>query len=797
MRHTLRNRSGRYLLGLLAIAAVAAIMAASAGAQVAITEWSVPTANSQPANLVSDASGNLWFTEFAGNRIGKINQNGVIQEYAVSTSDSQPWGIAVDSSNKVWFTEFAGNKIGKVPPQGAPGQDNIPTADSKPAGIAVDSSNNIWFTESAGNKIGKFQPSNSAFSEFAIPTANSQPWALALDSAGNVWFTERSANKIGRMTPTGQFEEYALPTSSSTPWGIAIDASGNVWVAEYDGNKIAMRTPSGSWTEYNIPTNNSKPTSLAVDKLGGVWYAGSGSNTFGRVSNGSVVDNGAPTANSTPFGIAVDGSGNVWFTEQSANKIGKAIGFAPVATPTPVATATPVFTPQPTPGLAPKDNRFFDATGFRIDNDVFWDYFNKRGALRTFGYPVSRTFTFLGTTVQFFQREIMQIGPNGAAQTMNVLDPGMMEYTRINGSSYPAPDAGIAAQAPVPGTPEYDVRVQDFIKNQAPNQFEGMNVNFYTAFQNTVKLEDAYPQGGANPALLPLLNMEIWGVPTSKPQRDPSNNNFVYLRFQRGVMHFDATNGYTQGLLLADYLKAMITGQNLPADLDAQANASKFYKQYNSSKPNWVDRPDQLPNTNLFYAFEKDGAPLPTPLPATFYPSATPVTAAPASTVIPSAGAAPANIEVAGTSDFANQVNGALSLLSSKSPYNYGIVKQYVYRIERVDSSSPAVDFASHTLKINDATVFPSEWGSYRDQQQQWLAGLITHNAMHIGQYYRGVATTGSDAEREALLRQQDVLSAVETNTPNGQFWKYVQEALDNNSGWFGDWPQPRGPKSS
>jgi hypothetical protein len=87
--------------------------------------------------------------------------------------------------------------------------------------------------------------------------------------------------------------------------------------------------------------------------------------------------------------------------------------------------------------------------------------------------------------------------------------------------------------------------------------------------------------------------------------RDPNNYNFVYLRYQRGIMHYDATNGYTQGLLLADYLKSIMTGQNLPGDLEEQARGSQFYKQYNSAKANWVDRPDQLPGTNLAYAFER------------------------------------------------------------------------------------------------------------------------------------------------------------------------------------------------
>ena len=62
----------------------------------------------------------------------------------------------------------------------------------------------------------------------------------------------------------------------------------------------------------------------------------------------------------------------------------------------------------------------------------------------------------------------------------------------------------------------------------------------------------------------PLINLEVWGAPISPPLHDPANSNFVYQRFQRGVMHFDATTGRTEGLLLADYLKAILRGRDLP-----------------------------------------------------------------------------------------------------------------------------------------------------------------------------------------------------------------------------------------
>ena len=72
---------------------------------------------------------------------------------------------------------------------------------------------------------------------------------------------------------------------------------------------------------------------------------------------------------------------------------------------------------------APPDDRYFAATGYRIDNDTIWAYFRARGGIDTFGYPVSRTFTFLGHSTQIFQRHIVQACcPVGWARPMNLLD---------------------------------------------------------------------------------------------------------------------------------------------------------------------------------------------------------------------------------------------------------------------------------------------------------------------------------------------------------------------------------------
>jgi hypothetical protein len=249
------------------------------------------------------------------------------------------------------------------------------------------------------------------------------------------------------------------------------------------------------------------------------------------------------------------------------------------------------------------DPRFFPQTGFRIDNDAFWNFFTGRGGVPTFGYPVSRQFKLVGFQVQIFQRLVMQIQPDGSVQTLNLLDPGLMPYTQINGSTYPAPDPAIVSATPSVSDPNYNTDIITFTQQTAPDTFQGQPVNYFQTFSTTVTCDDAFPNQPCQQNLLPGLNLQIWGAPTSAPTYDPTNHNFIYQRFQRSIMHYDAGCQCTQGLLLADYFKSIITGVNLPPDLDLEARNSIYYKQYDPTKPLSIARPNQLTNSDLTNAF--------------------------------------------------------------------------------------------------------------------------------------------------------------------------------------------------
>jgi hypothetical protein len=262
------------------------------------------------------------------------------------------------------------------------------------------------------------------------------------------------------------------------------------------------------------------------------------------------------------------------------------------------ATAQPV-----TPGTDPG---FFPATGYRISSPALLSYFQQRGAVRTFGYPVSNEFPLRGRLVQIFQRQMLEIAPDGSVTPANILDPDVLPISRIDGLSLPPTDPELLGAAPSPADPDYATQSLAFINVVVPDEWNGLPINFQSTFLNTVTCADAFGNDPCDQSLLPAFALELWGLPTSLPTSDPLNAGFVYQRFQRGIMHFSRASGTTQGVLLGDWLKRVMIGVDVSPDVGDEIRHSRFFAQYAPSRPLAVDRPNDLPDTSLAQAFRAD-----------------------------------------------------------------------------------------------------------------------------------------------------------------------------------------------
>jgi virginiamycin B lyase len=68
------------------------------------------------SNLTAGPDGNIWFTESAGNYIGRMTLGGTVTRFMVPTAASGPLQIVTGPDSNLWFTETNAGKIGRFTP---------------------------------------------------------------------------------------------------------------------------------------------------------------------------------------------------------------------------------------------------------------------------------------------------------------------------------------------------------------------------------------------------------------------------------------------------------------------------------------------------------------------------------------------------------------------------------------------------------------------------------------------------------------------------------------------------------
>jgi virginiamycin B lyase len=81
----------------------------------AVTEFDLPTGNSQPFWITSAADKTLWFTELNQGKLGQITTDGTITETDVPAGPSALLTSIVQGRKRtLWFTEADTDKVGKL-----------------------------------------------------------------------------------------------------------------------------------------------------------------------------------------------------------------------------------------------------------------------------------------------------------------------------------------------------------------------------------------------------------------------------------------------------------------------------------------------------------------------------------------------------------------------------------------------------------------------------------------------------------------------------------------------------------
>jgi len=338
--------------GFLAATIVALHLPATAMAQ-SVTEFPIPTANSQPSGITTGLDGNLWFTE-SGNpkatppipaKIGRITPSGTIVEFTVPTATGILLSITSGPDGNLWFTDGGQpaatppvpGKIGRITLGGIPTEFSPPLSNTSPTGITVGPENALWFTDGLASAIGRITTAG-VISEFPVITTASVPLGITTGPDGNLWFLEFGnqfvtppiPGKVGRITTAGNITEFPIATSNSQPISITSGPDGNLWFVENVGNKIGRITTAGAITEFSVPTANSGPGGITAGPDGNLWFTEANVGKIGRITTrGSILEIAIPRTPSSPQFIVTGSDGKLWFPDASANGIGT---IAPLST---------------------------------------------------------------------------------------------------------------------------------------------------------------------------------------------------------------------------------------------------------------------------------------------------------------------------------------------------------------------------------------------------------------------------------------------------------------------------------
>jgi PKD repeat protein len=327
----------------------------------------------QLEGVAVDATGNLFIADELGNRIRKVDTNGIITTVAGNGTSgdfgdggvaanaelNNPWGVAVDGSGNLFIGD----------------QDNEVIRRVGTNGIITTVAGNGYTNSSNPYGGGGF----SGDGGLATDAELYWPLGVAVDAAGNLFFADYGNSRIRKVdtngiitTVAGGGSNYPGDGGAATnaalvgPCGVAVDATGNLFIADQNDNRIrkvgtsgiistvagnGAGGGSGGYGDYysgdggeatNAELN--LPQDVAVDATGNVFIADSENQRIRKVgvngviatvagngTNGYWGDGGAATDAelSVPAGVAVDSGGNLFIADSGNGRVRKIVIAGP------------------------------------------------------------------------------------------------------------------------------------------------------------------------------------------------------------------------------------------------------------------------------------------------------------------------------------------------------------------------------------------------------------------------------------------------------------------------------------
>jgi uncharacterized protein (TIGR03437 family) len=313
-----------------------------------------------PYGVAADSSGNLYIADLGNNRVRRVAADGTIStcagggKSAVNAEGAPatdavlrtPRNVALDAAGNLYVSEFDGQRVRKVTPEGHivtvagtgaagfGGDGSLATGArlAYPAGLAVDRAGSLYIADSQNQRVRQISPKgvvSTVYGPAGMPTA------VAVDPAGVLYISDGSGSI--RRCAAGSCA--ALPGTQSAG-DVAMDSAANLYVA--DGAQLRTIDPRGQVATLagdphqlaigdGGPATSAlllQPSAVALDSAGNLYIADSGTGRVRQVSGSSVIQTVVGTDLSGPMGVAILASGDLLIADTGNHVVRKLSGGA-------------------------------------------------------------------------------------------------------------------------------------------------------------------------------------------------------------------------------------------------------------------------------------------------------------------------------------------------------------------------------------------------------------------------------------------------------------------------------------
>jgi streptogramin lyase len=326
------------------------------GTQVIYTMYDLPRPDASPHDEVFDAQGNVWYSDFNSQFIGKLDpKTGRVTEYRVPQNRFGQIAqgglqIDVDKEGRIYFGNMSQMQIVRLDPKTEKmetfkppipesefGDGHLTMID--PAFQHVDGKiwANVAFATGEAGGSWHIDLASNTWTRVTYPPGSplAQAYDVVADSKNNMYGMHMNNDKIwvtdGKTLKTTWYD---FPTKGAGCRRGHLDSQDRLWCGVFHGNGLAMFDPkTNKITEWKVPTQWTRPYDAQFDDKAYVWTAGMDNDLAVRlnVQTGEFTEYLLPHETNVRH-VEVQKSGtlsSLWLGDQHGNTIIRVEPLAP------------------------------------------------------------------------------------------------------------------------------------------------------------------------------------------------------------------------------------------------------------------------------------------------------------------------------------------------------------------------------------------------------------------------------------------------------------------------------------